>query len=154
MNQFLVSEQLIGDEGKFFREEYIRNILASAVRDVPIYNELGISSESIRKDPISALMQFPLQNKATIREAGDRLVSSRAAKPLFRGSTSGTTGSPLFLWQDLAAINRENAAAWRQLLWAGFEPGKRRAWIRGDLIVPVTVDKPPFWRMNYAEKNL
>lgn len=151
LNQFLVSEQLIGDEGKFFREEYIRNILASAVRDVPIYNELGISLESIRKDPISALMQFPLQNKATIREAGDRLVSSRAAKPLFRGSTSGTTGSPLFLWQDLAAINRENAAAWRQLLWAGFEPGKRRAWIRGDLIVPVTVDKPPFWRMNYAE---
>ncbi|MFO1205659.1 MAG: hypothetical protein U1E63_08045 [Burkholderiales bacterium] len=54
------------------------------------------------------LAQLPLldKNQVDVRRA---LLSSLAGKPLFEGATSGTTGSPLKIFQDLQAINWENA---------------------------------------------
>ncbi|MCL4748465.1 MAG: phenylacetate--CoA ligase family protein, partial [Burkholderiaceae bacterium] len=43
---------------------------------------------------------------------------------------------------------------WRQLEWAGLRRGDRRAWLRGDLVVPADAAGPPFWRMNHAENML
>jgi phenylacetate-CoA ligase len=60
----------------------------------------------------------------------------------------------LTLFQDLAAINRENAFIWRQLAWAGLRRGDRRAWMRGDMIVPARQRQPPYWRSNRAENTL
>ncbi|HJS37742.1 MAG TPA: phenylacetate--CoA ligase family protein, partial [Burkholderiales bacterium] len=64
------------------------------------------------------------------------------------------SGAPLRLWQDLPAINRENAFVWRQLEWAGLKRGQRRAWMRGDMIVPAAQRVPPYWRLNRAENML
>jgi len=37
---------------------------------------------------------------------------------------------------------------------AGLRRGDRRAWMRGDMIVPATQEKPPYWRVNRAENML
>jgi len=146
------SEQELRD----FQARKLRTILESAARDVPYYRNkyrpLGLDFEEM--ELLEAVASLPLITKADVRKGGKSLISERKRGPLFSGSTSGTTGAPLTLYQDLAAINRENAFIWRQLTWAGLRRGDRRAWMRGDMIVPATQGKPPYWRVNHAENML
>ena len=146
------SEQELRD----FQARKLRTILESATRHVPYYRNkyrpLGLDFEEMELP--EAVASLPLITKADVRKGGKSLISERKQGPLFSGSTSGTTGAPLTLYQDLAAINRENAFIWRQLTWAGLRRGDRRAWMRGDMIVPATQEKPPYWRVNHAENML
>lgn len=135
------------------QRQRLHAIVDHAAKTVPFYREL------YRDVPRAAswsdvLHRLPLIDKPMVRAAGRALLSDRARQPLFVGSTSGTTGAPLKLSQDLAAISRENAFVWRQLRWAGYVPGSRRAWIRGDMAVPAAQSEPPFWRHNAAERML
>ncbi len=116
------------------------------------FREAGIRPGDIKSE--FDLAQLPLLDKNQVRKAGRDLLSSVARKPLFEGATSGTTGSPLRIFQDLQAINRENAFIQRQLDWAGLSPKSRRAWLRGDMVAPVTQTAPPFWRASRAEDML
>jgi len=146
------SEQELRD----FQSRKLRMIVESAARDVPYYRKkfqaLGLDFEKLRFPEVVA--SLPLMTKADVREGGKSLISERKLGPLFSGSTSGTTGAPLSLYQDLPAINRENAFIWRQLSWAGLRRGERRAWMRGDMIVPAAQKKPPYWRVNRSENML
>jgi len=139
-----------------FQSRKLRSVLESAARHVPYYRSryraMGLDPE--RLELPDGLATLPLISKADVREAGKSLVSERRQGPTFSGSTSGTTGAPLSLSQDMSAINRENAFLWRQLHWAGLRRGDRRAWMRGDMIVPAAQEKPPYWRVNRAEKML
>jgi phenylacetate-CoA ligase len=127
------------------QERRLAELLEFARRHVPYYREHGAGGR---------LEDWPLLDKATVRAAGRALLAEGRRGPLFSGSTSGTTGMPLRLWQDLDAINRENAFVWRQLEWAGLGRGQRRAWMRSDMVVPVEQRAPPYWRMNRAENML
>ena len=127
------------------QERDVRNLLEFARRHVPFYRERAAGDE---------LEDWPLIGKAEVRAAGRALLAERRNGPLFESGTSGMSGAPLKLWQDLAAINRENAFVWRQLEWAGLRRGERRAWLRGDMIVPAAQRVPPYWRMNRAENML
>jgi phenylacetate-CoA ligase len=40
------------------------------------------------------------------------------------------------------------------LLWAGLRRGDRRAWLRGDMVVPLGQARPPFWRYNRTDNML
>src|SRR5712691_5630403 len=139
-----------------FQSRRSRMFVESAARDVPYYRDkyrpLGLDFE--RLEFPEAIAKLPLVTKADVREGGKSLISEKKQGPLFSGSTSGTTGSPLSLYQDLSAINRENAFIWRQLTWAGLRRGDRRAWMRGDMVVPATQEKPPYWRENRTENML
>ena len=48
----------------------------------------------------------------------------------------------------------EQAFVERQAAWAGYRPGERRAWLRGDPVVPAHQSDGPLWRMNRAENML
>jgi phenylacetate-CoA ligase len=139
-----------------FQARRLRMLVESAVRDVPYYREkyrtLALDFEQLAFP--QAISNLPLLSKVDVREGGDAFASERSRGPLFSGSTSGTTGTPLSLRQDLPAIKWENAFIWRQLSWAGLRRGDRRAWLRGDMVVPATQRKPPFWRLNRAENML
>ena len=102
--------------------------------DGPFYRD-QVRSERVRAlPPREALLLFPVIDKEAVRAAGNSLLSTDARRPLIEGTTSGTTGSPLRVKQDLAAVNREHAFVHRQLEWQA-PRGGRRAWIRGDLVV-------------------
>lgn len=143
----------VGDLASW-HEAMLGKLMLHAVHHVPFYQDLRLGDAVVSSRPRAAVGEFPIIDKAVVRERGVRFIADNAKRPLFKGSTSGTTGTPLVLHQDLAAINRENAFIWRQLGWSGLRPGDRRAWIRGDLIVPTEIDGPPFWRMNHAENML
>lgn len=116
------------------------------------FDAAGFRPRDVREE--SDLARLQLLDKSTVQEAGRSVLSKVARRPLFEGGTSGTTGAPLRLFQDLHAINRENAFLSRQLAWAGLTPKARRAWIRGDMVAPMSQIKPPFWRHNRAENML
>jgi phenylacetate-CoA ligase len=139
-----------------FQAEQLWAILRRSVRDVPYYRDSyqpAVAGMEQRDLP-QAMARLPYIAKADVRDGAKAFISESKQGPLFSGSTSGTTGTPLTLYQDLHAINRENAFIQRQLAWAGLRPADRRAWMRGDMIVPATQVDPPLWRLNRAENML
>lgn len=139
-----------------FQSRQLQMIVESAVRDVPYYRGRyrSLNPQCGNIEFPEAMAKLPLLTKADVRDGGKSFISERKPGTLFAGSTSGTTGTPLSLYQDLPAINRENAFIWRQLTWAGLRRGDRRAWLRGDMIVPAKQGNPPYWRVNRAENML
>lgn len=132
------TQWLSGERLETFTQSKLRETLQAAVDGSPYYttlfSQLGLD---IRTMSLPAdITRLPYMDKADIRAAGKALLSRRNTGLRVTSSTSGTTGSPLQLHQDLDAINRENAFIWRQLTWAGMKPGDRRVWLRGDMIVP------------------
>jgi phenylacetate-CoA ligase len=132
-------------ELRAYQERSAHNLLEFAARHVPWYRERASGAQ---------LRDWPMLDKAEVRAAGRSMLAERRRGPLVSSSTSGSSGGPLALWQDLAAINRENAFVWRQLEWAGLRRGERRAWLRGDMVVPAAQREPPYWRLNRAENML
>lgn len=138
-----------------YQLRHLDNVLAHALRHVPAYRELMKGPLHNIGYPISTVLEhLPTRDKSWVRAHGGELHSEAPRKPLFAGSTSGTTGAPLTIKQDLWAICRENSFINRQLAWAGYRDGDRRAWIRGDLIVPIDRKTPPYWRRNRVENML
>ena len=91
---------------------------------------------------------FQFQDKENVIKNHGKLKSK---KPWFaiHGATSGTTGGALSIPQNLFSVILEQAFIKRHLRWAGYKRGDKRAWIRGDLLVPVEQTNSPFWRYSF-----
>lgn len=138
-----------------YQRRRLSRLLQHVGRSVDYYRrQLNGGPPAGSDDPLEALRRLPLLSKEQVRDANGLLISRAAVHPLFHGSTSGTTGTPLSIPQDINAICRENAFIRRQMHWAGWQPGQRRAWIRGDMVVPIDQREGSFWRMNRTENNL
>ena len=109
------------------------------------------SPEQIR-DEISTL---PKLSKSDIRKDPKKF-ESKSYGNIFSNynRTSGTSGTPLKIKQSLECIQIEEAFVYRQMKWAGYSSRQRRAWIRGDLVVPVKQIQPPFWCKDYFTNTL
>lgn len=154
LNAINHTQWLSQSELENLQAETLRELLGHALTQVPFFRNLPIALEAVQREPTDAIRQFPLLGKMPVRENAGKLLSEVHRWPLFKGSTSGTTGTPLTLYGDLFAINREHAFIHRQLEWAGYHTGAKRIWLRGDLVVPTDEMEPPFWRHNYAERML
>ena len=75
-------------------------------------------------------------DKNDIIQSAELFTLPYTLKTLLRNkiSTSGSTGRPLTITQDLATSIKEEAFVYRQLRWAGYKHGDRRAWLRGDIV--------------------
>lgn len=75
-------------------------------------------------------------NKNNIIKNPKSFIQPYTLKTLFRNkiSTSGSTGRPLTITQDLGTTVKEEAFVYRQLRWAGYQHGDRRAWLRGEVV--------------------
>lgn len=135
-----------------YQSSWLSRTLTAAAREVPHYRR-ELATWRPDSDPFDALSNLPIQDKAVVRAAG-RHIFAEGHAPNFKSATSGTSGAPLALRQTLAAIVREHAMLHRQLLWAGWWPGERHAWLRGDMIVPSRQSAPPFWRSDWTQRQL
>lgn len=134
----------------------LRQTLELAARDVPYYRDAfalaGFELAAFRT--LADLERVPVLTKATVMREGPRMLATDYSGLRSSSSTSGTTGAPMRVWRDMHSISRENAFLWRQLKWAGARLGDRRVWIRGDRIVPVERQHPPFWRYSGADNMI
>jgi len=114
-------------------------------------------SLEIKKSPnIRTLLSiFPIITKKEVQLNPDKYISHKYSKLVFNyNKTSGTTGSPLKIKQSLECVQLEEAFAYRQLKWIGYNFYDKIVWLRGDLIIPVTQKKPPYWCMDYVSNKL
>lgn len=101
------------------------------------------------------LDQFAFIDKQDIKASpGAFLNTTISPKFTVKGSTSGTTGTPLSIPQDLNSVLREQAFVSRHLEWAGYQKGDKRAWIRGDVVVPLSQKDGPYWRYSFFENMI
>ena len=138
------------------RNEYDRNISDAFSKKMlrqALINAKEKTSFYKQKDEIDStnLKSFPLISKANLLDDPKEFLCPDYKGIIINGSTSGTTGTPLTIKQNLTSVIREQAFIARHLEWAGYKPGDKRAWIRGDMIVPLEQKKPPFWRYSFFE---
>lgn len=150
------SQWLSEEELQTHQREYALKLIRHAEDHVAFYQNL-FKREGIHARDFQGLEDFskiPYLTKNDVFAAGQAMLSKGRKGPKLIGHTSGTTGLSMTAYQDVKAIIRENAFVSRQLIWAGYTPGERRAWIRGDKIVPATQTTPPFWRFNSPDNML
>ncbi|MBN3493805.1 phenylacetate--CoA ligase family protein [Vibrio neptunius] len=101
------------------------------------------------------LEQFAFIDKQDVKASPDAFLNTQIKpKVTVKGSTSGTTGTPLSIPQDLNSVLREQAFVSRHLEWAGYQKGDKRAWIRGDVVVPLSQKVGPYWRYSIFENMI
>lgn len=123
-----------------------REVLLNAIDNSPFYSQ-------VPKEPLS-VDNFPYIDKNTCREKSQYIRSRVKPKVVVNGTTGGTTGMPLEIPQSMRSVVYEQAFILRHLHWAGYKEGDKRAWLRGDMIVPLAQQKPPFWRNSIFEDML
>lgn len=132
----------------------LRTILSEAGTHVPYYVELfrHRGFDPARLESFDDLRRLPVLTRDVVKHRARDLISRAAdVGPLTGGHTSGTTGSPLSVYYDADMIAMNYAVMDRQYRWAGARlerGGDRVAVVRGNVIVPLSQERPPFWRYN------
>ena len=154
---FAENERRSGEELAALQDELVRDLIAYAFEKVPYYRDVARARRLTAADirGVADLPKLPILTKSILRTSFKELVSvdhsSRSLKP---GNSSGTTGSPVAVLWDKRVDVISNAAHWRLRHWAGFEFGDHYASLLGRTIVPLTEQRPPFWRWNAPWKQL
>jgi phenylacetate-CoA ligase len=156
----LLEEAQHWEAGKMraWQDERLRVVVRHAYDHVPYYRELfdrhGLKPEHI--GGAGDLHRIPVLTRDTVKQRIEDLKSRRPGDLApGHGHTSGTTGSPLSVFYSSDAITMNYAVMDRVYRWAhaqlGDENGKtgdRVAVVRGNVIVPLTQARAPFWRHN------
>ena len=150
-------EKMQEDEIREWQTDQLMRVITHAVQHVPYYRRLfqeyGLGESDIQN--VDDLVMLPYLEKDTIRKRlSEFLPTNYKKKLLIRGSTSGSTGTPLWLYRTLDSIIKEHAYVWRQFSWAGCKLGERIVALRGDLVVPSSQRNPPFWRYDVPGATL
>lgn len=150
------SQWLPRAEWEALQLETMRELALDAGRRVPYYRELfgRLGIDPTRWQCLADLAQIPVLTKHEVIAEGERMVAEGGPWLRFKGSTSGTTGQAMAGWRDRTSIAFEQAFIDRQARWAGFHKGERRAWLRGDPVVPPNQSGGKLWRMNRADNTL
>ena len=103
-----------------------------------------------------SLANWPVLRKETVRGAPKAfLAAGTPVNRLHAEHTSGTTGTPLRLWQS-----RESLRQWYALMetrwrgWYGLSRQDRWAILGGQMVSPIHQRKPPFWVWNSGLSQL
>ena len=144
------------EELKEYQNQRLKRTINIAFEHVPFYRnifkERKLTPQDIRT--IEDLQKLPVIDKQTVRENFEDFKNKNFKGFVFKGYTTGTTGSPGVFLRDLNSINFERAAFWRQYRWACKDFGSRRVTLRGELICPSGKIAPPFWRYNHFSNEL
>ena len=141
-----------------FRDLRLRKFIIHCAETVPYYQkkfrELGIRADSIKGlEDLSECL--PIMDKDEAIENLSSLISETIPKrEIVWVHTSGTTGSGFRFPTTKHSIMEQWAICWRYREWHGISMDMWCGYFGGRTIVPVGQDKPPFWRWNYAGKQI
>jgi phenylacetate-CoA ligase len=140
-----------------WREERLAELLHHAATRVPHYRDAWAARRRLGdRAAWDQLVNWPVLEKEVLRERPGALVADGCdVRRLLTDHTSGTTGTPLRLWKSRATVRALYAvAAARTRGWYGVPLRERWARLGGQLIVPVTRRRPPFWVWNAVQRQL
>ena len=140
-----------------YRDTKLRQMIKHSYNTVAYYrnlfNKLGIHYEDIKT--LEDLSLLPILNKQTIIDNFNDFISkSINSREIVISHTSGTTGSGFRFYTTEDAISEQWAVWWRYRRNLGISFSKWCAHFGSQLIVPVSHNKPPFWRINEPNKQI
>lgn len=136
-----------------FKKQRLNDAVHNAINNTEYYSPYR---ELLNKetDPYKILKQLPIISKKDLIDKPSSFINVNKKGMKINNTTSGTSGIPITILQDLKSVKIEQAFISRYLLQAGYKPGCKRVWIRAELIVPLEEKKPPFWRYSYFENMM
>lgn len=136
------------------RERWLARSMRRAAEVLPAYAHLrGL----VRDDnAFEVLASLPVIGKAELVGQRERYYPRRGQPRAWWsvGKTSGSTATPLDVFRSYDSVLWEQAVFLQHWGWAGWRPGDRQAVLRGDLVVPVDRESPPFWFDDRAGRQL
>lgn len=130
----------------------LRETVAAAARDVPLYRQRGLRPLGARA--IEDLERIATLTKSELQGAGrDCISDAYRGRRLQEVHTGGTTGKPLAIFCDAATLQRNYAFFSRFKEQAGIGAGDRIATFAGRTLVPANASAP-YWRHNRAARTL
>ena len=140
-----------------WQQEKLVELLNHAATQVPYYRAYWQERRS-RGDQASweDLENWPVIGKEPLRTQPEAFLADTYDKRrLFELNSSGTSGTPVTIWRDRAAMQGWYAlfeARWRR--WYGVDFGDRWAILGGKIVTPVAQVEPPFWVWNRGLNQL
>lgn len=136
------------------QQDRLIELVRRARQYVPHYAALGVPEPSRHDDGAKGVAEilsgFPVLEKESYRDSPDAfLASDIPASDLIPGTTSGTTGSALRLWQTRETLAEEYATVWRLRRSIGVKFSDAHFSFGGQLVVPLDRSDAPFWRRNF-----
>lgn len=134
-----------------YRDRQIQKLVKHCYQTVPYYKKLfdegGINFECIKG--LEDLKQIPILTKQTVKDNFNDFISTQADKMhLIQMHTSGTTGSGFRFLTTVESDTARWADAWRGNRRFGLTRDLFRGYFGGRKIVPLSTQKPPFYRID------
>ena len=152
----LAKEHLPQERREAITSQLLLETVRTAIRRIPKYQ--GLKAADLHPGNVRDVLveRFPVIGKADlIGRPADYYPYGHTARPwTIVGRTSGTSGTPLEVFRSLESVLWENAFVERHFRWSGYRPGMRRAYLRGDLIVPIDRTAPPYWFWNRYKNQM
>ena len=132
-----------------YRDAKLREMVKYCYDYVPYYkklfNEGGIDPLQIKY--LDDLKKIPILTKDLIRKQPEDFISSSfPSNMIITNHTSGTTGAGFIFKTTQEAISEQWAVWWRYRRKIGIKFDSMCAVLQGKSIVPVSQEKPPFYR--------
>jgi phenylacetate-CoA ligase len=144
-----------------FLEQQLHTVLLHAYLEVPYYSQkwtaAGLDRTQIERITPSELSRIPITSKLDlVRDAASFVARDIAAtNKVQHYYTSGSTGSPVTSF--LIAEDHQRSIAAREVRsfgWAETSVRWPRAMIGGRMVVPRADSPPPYYRYNWAERQV
>jgi phenylacetate-CoA ligase len=153
----LERESWSAQQWKSWREERLAGLLHRAATQVPYYRAVWRKRrQSGDHRSWERLEHWPLLDKDAVRTDPRAFLADDASpRAMFCEQTSGTSGKPLTLWWSRKTVREWYAlfeARCRQ--WNAVSRKDRWGILGGQLVVPPTSRRPPFWVWNSALRQL
>jgi phenylacetate-CoA ligase len=155
LQQLLPNETASAEQLAQLQLRYLHRTLQAAIRQLPYYAH--ISPDFSVAESLQVLRQaFPIIGKEQLLAEPAALYPHGGSKRPWQavGKTSGTTGTPLVVYRGLRSVLLEHAFVKRHWTWGGYRDGMTRATLRGDMVVALGQDAPPFWFWNRLAHQL
>lgn len=157
VEEALERERWSAEQWKRWQQERLAFVLHRAATRVPYYrDQWGERRRKGDKASWEVLENWPILEKEPLRAHPQAFVADDCdIRRMFHEHTSGTTGKPLDLWWSRETVRAWYAlfeARWRR--WYGVSRHDRWAILGGQLVVPVSRTRPPFWVWNAALHQL
>ena len=153
----LEREQWSPNRWKSYQEERLAFALHRAATQVPYYRHQWATRRRLGyRASWDRLENWPILSKEILRANPHAFVADDCnTRRMFHERTSGTTGKPLDLWRRGVTVETLYAISeLRERRWNGVSVKDRWAMLGGQLVVPVSNTRPPFWVWNRALDQL
>lgn len=116
------------------------------------FKKYKVDSDS--KDLETELAKLPVLNKQTVIENFDDINIEKIDENKRIVYTSGSTGAPLAFYETQSMENKQWAVWWRYRNYHNIKLNTWCAWFGGKTIMNVDRKKPPYWHINFFNKQI